>query len=50
MMPPTWGMILIRVFMKKKLILAQIGTTRDILFRKLRDNKDDLSSYQNTHH
>ena len=47
--PLVWVVIVIRVFIKKKLIPAQKGTPKDIIFRKWKDNKDDIFSFQNAH-
>jgi hypothetical protein len=30
----VWGVVLVKVFIKKKLVPAQMGTTKDIIFRK----------------
>jgi hypothetical protein len=42
----VWGVILVRVSLKKIFYQAQMGTARDLIFRKCRNNKDGLFSFQ----
>jgi hypothetical protein len=46
--PPVWGVILVGIFFhERKIIEAQKGIARDVLFSECeRNNKDDLSSFQ----
>jgi hypothetical protein len=45
-LPPVWGVIIVRIFMKEKIIQAKKETTRDIFSsERERNNKDGMFSF-----